>query len=96
MLLSLIVFVVLFLIYFILSVFIPKRYNYIFRVFITSCMMYTVGFRSMKVNNLDMLFKYFHSDEKVVCVMNHRSLFDPFMSICTLQCICGVFRGRRN
>lgn len=92
MLLSVILFIVLFLIYFILSVFIPKRYNYIFRVFITSCMMYTVGFRSMKVNNLETMFRYFHSDERVVCVMNHTSLYDPFMSICTLQCICGVFK----
>jgi 1-acyl-sn-glycerol-3-phosphate acyltransferase len=92
MLFSVIVNIILFIVYFVISLFIPKRYNYIWRQYVARCMMYIVGFRSITTTNLDNLYDLFHSDESVIVVLNHRSLYDPWVSLASLGCVCSVFQ----
>lgn len=70
---------------------IPKRYNYIFRHYVAKLMIYIVGFNSIRTNNLERVYELFHSDERVLIVLNHRSLYDPFVSLASLGCVCSVF-----
>lgn len=98
MLFSLIINIILFILYFIISLLIPKKYNYIWRHYVARCMMFMVGFRSITTTNVDKLYNLFHSDENVIVVLNHRSLYDPWVSLASLGCVCSVFhvKGMRG
>ena len=91
MIFAVIVNIILFIIYFVLSLIIPKRYNYIFRHYIVRIMMYMVGFNTITTNNLDRAYKLFHSDDRVLVVLNHKSLYDPFVSLVSIGCVCSLF-----
>lgn len=91
MIFAIIVNIILFIIYFVISLIIPKRYNYIFRQYIVKMMMYMIGFKSIRTNNLDRVYKQFHSNDRVIIVSNHISLHDPSVCLASLGCICYVF-----
>jgi len=79
MLISFIIFVIIYIILILLILLIPKniikKYIYLFNYIV----IYIIGFSNIKINNLDILKKYLNSDEKVLIVCNHTSLFDGFI-----------------